>query len=438
MDTPALDLLGLPDDLLSGAVSRFCSAIALVNLAATCVRLRLLCKQAAEVLLEEAGAAATALAARIAGAATLRNLALLCGRAPLVTERFHEHVQNMVGRIRRREGTGGPPSNSALRRTTFQHRVPIDWAALQLLFVAFGDVTGGVYGWESTIDATLARALECMYHRTGCLRACSALYSSSAEHCIRDTCLRASYVLQALGICDRSSASRLIDWRSELEDVSDEDAADDDASPSVDPDDSEEDKLISEPLEFQDDIGVVIEHQWYGCKEDFFDLPRNFPEEFDEDKGGAGVCEGEGCCHNAFCWVEHGCMCMPAGQVFDCARRLHTRKAEAAEITQRPAGRTAPTRTCVDQDSVDLAAHFVSSKLWRRIRTPCPAAVREVEWLARHAAWRREGQADAAATLATLGKRVVEGVPFGDAGRWTTTFMKSKERRLETLHRQLS
>ena len=409
MDTPALDLLGLPDDLLSGAVSRFCSAIALVNLAATCVRLRLLCKQAAEVLLEEAGAAATALAARIAGAATLRNLALLCGRAPLVTERFHEHVQNMVGRIRRREGTGGPPSNSALRRTTFQHRVPIDWAALQLLFVAFGDVTGGVYGWESTIDATLARALECMYHRTGCLRACSALYSSSAEHCIRDTCLRASHVLQALGICDRSSASRLIDWRSELEDVSDEDAADDDASPSVDPDDSEEDKLISEPLEFQDDIGVVIEHQWYGRKEDFFDLPRNFPEEFEPDFNGevAGVCEREGCCHNAFCWVEHGCMCMPAGQVFDCARRLQA---------QNGIG------TSGDQ-GVDLAAHFVASKLWRRIRTPCPAAVRRVEWLARHAAWRREGQADADATLATLGKRVVEGVPFGDAGQWSTAYV---------------
>ena len=400
MDTPALDLLGLPDDLLSGAVSRFCSAIALVNLAATCVRLRLLCKQAAEVLLEEAGAAATALAARIAGAATLRNLALLCGRAPLITERFYEYVQKRLdGRYR----------TIGFRYGVRAADVCIDWAALQLLFVAFGDVTGGVYGWESTIDATLARALECMYHRTGCLRACSALYSSSAEHCIRDTCLRASHVLQALGICDRSSASRLIDWRSELEDVSDEDAADDDASPSVDSDDSEEDKLISEPLEFQDDIGVVIEHQWYGRKEDFFDLPRNFPEEFEPDFNGevAGVCEREGCCHNAFCWVEHGCMCMPAGQVFDCARRLQAQNGSG---------------TSGDQ-GVDLAAHFVASKLWRRIRTPCPAAVRRVEWLARHAAWRREGQADAAATLATLGKRVVEGVPFGDAGQWSTAYV---------------
>ena len=407
METPALDLLGLPDDLLSGALPRFCSAAALVNLAATCARLRALCKLAAEVLLEEAGAAATTLAARIAGAATLRNLALLCGRAPLITERFYEHVQNMVGRIRRREATSA--------HQTYLHRVPIDWAALQLLFVAFGDVTGAhvpsyAYEWEITIDDTLARALECMYHRTGCLRAYSAVFAPG-------TCLRACHVLQALGICDRSPTSRLIDWRSELEAVSDEDAADDDASSSVDFDDSEED----EPLEFQDDVGVVIERQWYGRKEDFFDLPRNFPEEFDEENGEvAGVCEGEGCCHNAFCWVEHGCMCMPAGQVFDCARRLQTRKAEAVEITQRPAGRTAPTWTYVDQDSVALAAHFVSSKLWRRIRTPCPAAVRRVEWLARHAAWRREGQADADATLATLGKRVVEGVPFGDACQWST------------------
>ena len=95
MDTRA-PLLGLPDDLLSGALSRFCSAIALVRLAATCARLRELCKQAAEVLLEEVGAAATTVAARVAGASTLRNLALLCGRAPLITERFYEYVQKRL------------------------------------------------------------------------------------------------------------------------------------------------------------------------------------------------------------------------------------------------------------------------------------------------------------------------------------------------------
>ena len=62
METAALDLLGLPDDLLSGALSRFCSVMALVSLSATCARLRGLCKQAAEVLLEEAGTAATTIA----------------------------------------------------------------------------------------------------------------------------------------------------------------------------------------------------------------------------------------------------------------------------------------------------------------------------------------------------------------------------------------
>ena len=391
METAALDLLGLPDDLLSGALPRFCSAAALVNLAATCARLRALCKLAAEVLLEEAGAAATTLAARIAGAATLRNLALLCGRAPLITERFYEHVQNMVGRIRRREATSA--------RQTYLHRVPIDWAALQLLFVAFGDVTGAhvpsyAYEWEITIDDTLARALECMYHRTGCLRAYSAVFAPG-------TCLRACHVLQALGICDRSPTSRLIDWRSELEAVSDEDAADDDASSSVDFDDSEED----EPLEFQDDVGVVIERQWYGRKEDFFDLPDNFPEDPDEEDGPCD--QGEGCCHNASCWVEHGCMCMSAGHVFDRARRLQMHNGSGS---------------CEDQGNVDLAAHFVSSKLWRRIRTPCPAAGRKVAWLARHAAWRREGQANAAATLAALGIRVVEGVPFGEGPPFEACF----------------
>jgi len=207
-------------------------------------------------------------------------------------------------------------------------------------------------------------------------------------------------------IFDRSSAFRLIDWRSKLQDLSGEDAPDDD--PSANFDDSEEELMSDSLEEFADDVGVVIEHQWYGRKEDFFDLPHNFPEDFYDDNGEvAGVCEGRGCCHNAFCWVEHGCMCMPAGQVFAFARRLQMQNDSGASEDQ----------------SVDLAAHFVSSKLWRRARAPCPAAARQVEWLARHAAWRREGQADADATLATLGKRVVEGVPFGDAGQWSTAYV---------------
>ena len=101
-------------------------------------------------------------------------------------------------------------------------------------------------------------------------------------------------------------------------------------------------------------------------------------------------------------------MCMPARDVFDRARRLHMHTDSASSEV-------------IYFNNVDLAAHFVSSKLWRRARAPCPAAVRKVEWLTRHAAWRREGQADATATLATLGKRVVEGVPFGDAGKWTSS-----------------
>ena len=104
-------------------------------------------------------------------------------------------------------------------------------------------------------------------------------------------------------------------------------------------------------------------------------------------------------------------MCMPARDVFHRARRLqmHLSHGQTHNDSGSPDG---------IYFNVDLTAHFVSSKLWRRIRTPCPAAVKKVEWLARHAAWRREGQADATATLAALGKRVVEGVPFGDAGLW--------------------
>ena len=394
MQTPALDLLGLPDDLLSGALSRLCSAIALVNLAATCTRLRGLCKQAAEVLLEEAGAAATTIGARIAGAFTLRNLALLCGRAPLITERFLQHVQIVATEALRIEGQSmSQPSD-----------VTIDWAALQLLFVAFGDVgppTSGIDECDIAIGDTLSSALECMKH--------GQRNSRSSQRSVGNTgpsqaCLRACHVLQAMRIFDRSSASRLIDWRSKLQDLSGEDAPDDD--PSANFDDSEEELMSDSLEEFADDVGVVIEHQWYGRKEDFFDLPHNFSEDFFDDNGEvAGVCEGRGCCHNAFCWVEHGCMCMPAGQVFAFARRLQMQNDSGASE---------------DQD-VDLAAHFVSSKLWRRARAPCPAAVRKVEWLTRHAAWRREGQADATATLATLGKRVVEGVPFGDAGKWTSS-----------------
>ena len=396
MQTPALDLLGLPDDLLSGALSRLCSAIALVNLAATCTRLRALCKQAAEVLLEEAGAAATTIGARIAGAFTLRNLALLCGRAPLITERFLKHVQIVTTEALRIEGQSmSQPSD-----------VTIDWAALQLLFVAFGDVgppTSEVDECDIAIGDTLSSALECMKHgeRNSLSSQPPSVGNSGPPS---QACLRACHVLQAMRIFDRSSASRLIDWRSKLQDLSGEDAPDDD--PSANFDDSEEELMSDSLEEFADDVGVIIEHQWYGRKEDFFDLPHNFSEDFFDDNGEvAGVCEGRGCCHNAFCWVEHGCMCMPAGQVFAFARRLQMHNDSGASEDQ----------------GVDLAAHFVSSKLWRRARAPCPAAVRKVEWLTRHAAWRREGQADATATLATLGKRVVEGVPFGDAGKWTSS-----------------
>ena len=102
-------------------------------------------------------------------------------------------------------------------------------------------------------------------------------------------------------------------------------------------------------------------------------------------------------------------MCMSAGHVFDRARRLHMHTDSASSEV-------------IYFNNVDLAAHFVSSKLWRRIRTPCPAAGRKVAWLARHAAWRREGQANAAATLAALGVRVVEGVPFGEGPPFEACF----------------
>ena len=404
METAALDLLGLPDDLLSGALSRLCSAIALVNLAATCTRLRALCKQAAEVLLEEAGAAATTIAARIAGAFTLRNLALLCGRAPLITERFHEHVQTVATEVLR-----------SAQMSLYQYMPPpplgcdvtIDWAALQLLFVAFGDVgppTSGIDECDIAISDTLTSALECMKHGERNSRSSQppgASVGNSGPP--SQACLRACHVLQAMRIFDRSSASRLIDWRSKLQDLSGEDAPDDD--PSANFDDSEEELMSDSLEEFADDVGVVIEHQWYGRKEDFFDLPDNFPGDSDEADG---PCDQEkGCCHNASCWVEHGCMCMSAGHVFDRARRLQMQNGSGS---------------CEDQGNVDLAAHFVASKLWRRIRTPCPAAGRKVAWLARHAAWRREGQANAAATLAALGIRVVEGVPFGEGPPFEACF----------------
>ena len=398
MQTPALDLLGLPDDLLSGALSRLCSAIALVNLAATCTRLRALCKQAAEVLLEEAGAAATTIGARIAGAFTLRNLALLCGRAPLITERFLKHVQIVTTEALRIEGQSmSQPSD-----------VTIDWAALQLLFVAFGDVgppTSGIDECDIAISDTLTSALECMKHGERNSRSSQppgASVGNSGPP--SQACLRACHVLQAMRIFDRSSASRLIDWRSKLQDLSGEDAPDDD--PSANFDDSEEELMSDSLEEFADDVGVVIEHQWYGRKEDFFDLPDNFPA-VDSDEEDGPCDQGKGCCHKASCWVERGCMCMSAGDVFDRARRLQMHNGSGS---------------CEDQGNVDLAAHFVSSKLWRRIRTPCPAAGRKVAWLARHAAWRREGQANAAATLAALGVRVVEGVPFGEGPPFEACF----------------
>ena len=452
----AVVLLGLPDDLLSGALARFCSSITLAHLAATCTRLRGLCKQAAEVLLEEAGAAATTLSARAAGAATLLNLALLCGRAPMITERFYRAVED---RLADYNYFGSRRIWMAQQFQPGQKNVTVDWAALQLLFVAFGTATfvephysrfTSLRAFRTPLDAALSRAIDCMHLSGGWYcrsfaQAAPLPYGTGAdlgtswsthgdsnkrllaERSIVDhnsnRHLRACHVMQALHICDRSSAPlermrSLIDWRSNLQELSAEDATDDDLSPSFD---DGEGVALDEPREeFEDVVGVVIGEldsspspfltkwvpQWYKNKEDFFDSPSNFPEEFPME-GDGGACNEPGCCHHAFCWMEHGCMCMPAAEVFKFARRLHDES--GADLDED------------DQDQgVDLAAHFVSSELWRRVRTPCPAAAKQIEWLARHAAWRREGRADASAKLDSLGLHVTEGVPYFEVRKeWT-------------------
>lgn len=212
--------------------------------------------------------------------------------------------------------------------------------------------------------------------------------------------------------CTRS----LTGWRSELEDLNevdaDEDTPDDDPSMDYDPESEEEEDLSSslslrrrEPLEewhlrrahlppeeVEQAVGVLIDNEWYPRVEAFFDKPDNFTEAGPFPDLDWGACMEDGCCHNANCWMQHGCMCMTADCVFDLARRIH----EEAGFD--------------NEQGVERAAQFVSTNLWRRCLKPCCAAARQVEWLTRHAAWRREGYADASAKLAALGKEAVEGV----------------------------
>ena len=83
-----MSLLDLPDAIIEQALSPSCTIRSLVSLASSCSQLRRLCLRAAEALLQSLCAAGTSEAALAMGAATIHDLARMCGRHPVIPEKF--------------------------------------------------------------------------------------------------------------------------------------------------------------------------------------------------------------------------------------------------------------------------------------------------------------------------------------------------------------
>ena len=146
--------------------------------------------------------------------------------------------------------------------------------------------------------------------------------------------LRACHVLQALHICDRSSAPleqmrSLIDWRSNLQDLSAEDATDDDLSPSFDY--CEGDSLDEQLEESADAAGVDIDDEWYQHRRAFSNpTQRPMARAFGFGCTRARA-RGRSCrcfCSQSLCRCRNDCVCV-RDSCTSCAALCSTRGAAA-------------------------------------------------------------------------------------------------------------
>jgi len=403
-EPPATALLDLPDEVIKQALARACSVLALASLASACKRLRALCLEAAAALLAEACAAASTQEARALIAATIHNLARMCGRHPVIPEAFLAAAMHC-------ESIGQPP---------------ISMAALQRLFIVFADERRWLPSSAPIVGPHRVSNAALVTHAAGSYASGELADHLQTSHV--DRALRCIFKAHTKG-CKRTRA--MLDYVRPLELLNDEDAPDDDPSPDYEPGPDPE-----EPPEEEGVVGVTIDGVWYVSKEDYFEDDANFGEG-GKTWGGLGV--PTELCSDGLC-AHMPSPCLRALPVFEravaqrreeseflratmfgllpvCARRYPPHD-DAHPISSRKCSFTLGLRyQKVDEEQargVSKLAHELACDLAATPLSPCAckAVVRDAQLRKRREAWREDGLRRPGAKLRELGCTVVEGVIF--------------------------
>ena len=435
-------LLDLPDAIIEQALSPSCTTPSLVNLAASCAQLRRLCLRTAEALLLRACAAGTSEAALAMGAATIHDLARMCGRYPVIPEKFFAAVlERMQGPVER-----------------------VSIAALQRLFIVFAASEPTLFpvkagSWNAFhyepgqskpsyrfgnndnfgggSDLPVVRVVDA----AGCY--CSSVsFSRMVDTSHVDLALRQVFNLDVhppdlpFGPFNRRTCA-MLDFTTDLNSLAQQEE-DDDSSPDFEPGPDPP----APPEEFGL-VGVTIDGVWFPSEESFFDDNYNFEDGSNDlnDEAYGSPC-GDGLCEclwptlDCGSWHVRPQQCMDALPLFELAVGQQEEGWGAAScftdgVLAGPAQPKYPMTSDWDScghpigyrrrhrevhpdvaNAVSLAAHELACQQpskWPKT-CPHPAVIAEKGQLARSRAWRRQGERDATATLAWLGKHVVEGV----------------------------
>ena len=446
MSGRCLQLLDLPDAIIEQALSPSCTTRSLVSLAASCSQLRRLCLRAAEALLRSLCAAGTSEAALAMGAATIHDLARMCGRHPVIPEKFLAAVL---------ERMHGPVESVSI-------------AALQRLFIVFAASEPTLFSFKagSLNDPGVAQPS----YRLGnddepnlsdlpVVRVVDAALCYS-WHCVArmvdvshvDLALRQVFNLDVhpadlpFGPFNRRTCA-MLDFTTDLSNLAQQEE-DDDSSPDYEPGPDPP----APPEEFGL-VGVTIDGVWFPSKESFFDDENNLeatrsPSSHSEVVGPFGLqlaysspCGDSLCeCLHLEHWSVRPQQCMDALPLFELAVGQQEEGWAAASCFDDVGGRVGggpaqlqhpmtshrelgARRQACDRyrhrevhpdvaNAVSSAARELACQQpskWPKT-CPHPAVIAEKGQVARLRALRRQGERDATATLALLGKHVVEGV----------------------------
>ena len=435
-------LLDLPDAIIEQALGPACTTRSLASLAASCAQLRRLCLRAAEALLQRACAAGTSEAALAMGAATIHDLARMCGRHPVIPEKFLAAV------LERIQGPFERVSIAALQRLfiVFAASEPTLFPVKAGSWNAFHYEPGQSkpsyrFGNDDNFGGGSDLPVVRVVDAAGCY--CSSVsFSRMVDTSHVDLALRQVFNLDVhppdlpFGPFNRRTCA-MLDFTTDLNSLAQQEE-DDDSSPDFEPGPDPP----APPEEFGL-VGVTIDGVWFPSEESFFDDNYNSEDGSNDlnDEAYGSPC-GDGLCEclwptlDCGSWHVRPQQCMDALPLFELAVGQQEEGWGAAScftdgVLAGPAQPKYPMTSDWDScghpigyrrrhrevhpdvaNAVSLAAHELACQQpskWPKT-CPHPAVIVEKGQLARSRAWRRQGERDATATLALLGKHIVEGV----------------------------